>query len=218
VAVLDVDRVQGAKTAARLGRKGRFVPCDVGKPEEVAAAAKALARFGALDGLVNDAGFGGFKPLEGLSVEEWDRILDVNLRGMFLCVQAFLPRLRRGGAVVNVASTRALMSEPDGEAYAASKGGVLALTHALAVSLQPRGLRVNAVAPGWIDVRGWQGKGLAPRLRALDHAQHPVGRVGRPQDVAEAVDFLLDSRRSGFITGQRLVVDGGMTVRMLYAE
>jgi NAD(P)-dependent dehydrogenase (short-subunit alcohol dehydrogenase family) len=218
VAILDQDRVQGPRTARRLGPGSRFVPCDLADAGQIKAAALALKDFGALAGLVNNAGYSPFKPLERVSVEEWDRSLDLNLRAMFLCVQALLPSMGRGSAVVNIASTRALMSEPHTEAYAASKGGVLALTHALALSLQDRGIRVNAVAPGWIDVSAWQGKPGRARLRAVDHAQHPAGRVGRPQDVAEAVDFLLDSRRSGFITGQRLVVDGGMTVKMVYVE
>jgi len=103
------------------------------------------------------------------------------------------------------------MSEPGNEAYATTKGGLVALTHALAMSLGP-GVRVNCVSPGWIDT-GHEGK-----LRRKDHTQHPVGRVGRPQDIAEMVVFLLDGRRSGFITGANFIVDGGMTRKMIYEE
>jgi NAD(P)-dependent dehydrogenase (short-subunit alcohol dehydrogenase family) len=123
-----------------------------------------------------------------------------------------VPVLRRAGgaaAIVNIASTRALQSEPNTEAYAASKGGIVALTHALAVSLGPA-VRVNCISPGWIDVR-------ASQLSDQDHAQHPVGRVGKPLDIAKLVLFLL-SEDAGFITGQNFVVDGGMTRKMIYEE
>jgi NAD(P)-dependent dehydrogenase (short-subunit alcohol dehydrogenase family) len=119
---------------------------------------------------------------------------------------------------VNLASTRALQSEPGTEAYAASKGGVVALTHALAVSLGPA-VRVNSVSPGWIDVSEWKKSSVrrSADLRPIDHAQHPAGRVGSPPDVAALVAFLLGPD-AGFITGQNFVIDGGMVRRMIYAE
>lgn len=118
--------------------------------------------------------------------------------------------------MVNIASSRALSSEPNTEAYTASKGGVVALTHALANSLGPD-VRVNAVSPGWIETRDWQklSNRKEPDLREIDHKQHPAGRVGRPEDVAHLVAFLL-SNRAGFITGQNVVIDGGMSTKMIY--
>jgi len=110
-----------------------------------------------------------------------------------------------------IASTRALMSEPDTESYSASKGGLVALAHALSISLAPD-VRVNCVSPGWIEVRGYA------KLRRKDHAQHPVGRVGKPEDVAELVAYLLDGKRSGFVTGANFTIDGGMTRKMIYEE
>lgn len=219
VAFLDLDRAQGAATAKRLGPGSRFVPCDLADPAQIAAAVASLKPFGRLDGFVHNAGIGAFGPFAKLGLADWDRVLNVNLRAAYLCIQALLPRFKPGAAIVNIASTRALMSEAGGEAYGASKGGLLALTHALALSLQPYHLRVNAVLPGWIDVSAWQGPGH-PRLKLKprDLAQHPAGRVGKPEDVAEAVAFLLDAKRSGFITGQRLVVDGGMTIKMIYED
>jgi NAD(P)-dependent dehydrogenase (short-subunit alcohol dehydrogenase family) len=148
------------------------------------------------------------KPVTDLSLDEWRRVLDVNLTGAFLLAKHAAPRLRQAqGAIVNIASTRALMSEPDTEAYAASKGGLVALTHALAMSLGPK-VRVNCISPGWIDTAGEE-------LSEADHAQHPAGRVGRPEDVAELVAWL-SSPKSEFVTGANFVIDGGMTRKMIY--
>jgi NAD(P)-dependent dehydrogenase (short-subunit alcohol dehydrogenase family) len=173
------------------------------------AVATTIERFGRLDALINNAGIsphGAFCP-EELPLEEWNRVLAVNLTGPFLMAKHAAPFLRKtGGAIVNIASTRALQSEAHSEAYAASKGGIVALTHALAVSLGPE-VRVNCISPGWIETRPEVIHSPADRL------QHPAGRVGLPEDVAVAVDYLLSA---GFVTGQNVVVDGGMTKKMIY--
>ncbi len=186
------------------------VVADVADEEQVRA---AMERVGpVLHVLVNNAGIGGFGPLESTPVAQFDRVIAVNLRGPYLCSRYAAPALRASGAgaIINISSTRALMSEPGGEAYGASKGGILALTHALAISLGPD-VRVNAISPGWIDVSGGP-------ISAADHAQHPAGRVGRPEDVARACLFLGAPEESGFMTGQNLVLDGGMTRKMIYLE
>lgn len=157
------------------------------------------------------------KPPEELSLQEWQRVLEVNLTGPFLCSRAFAPLLRtRHGSIVNIASTRALMSEPHTESYAAAKGGLVALTHALALSLGPE-VRVNCISPGWIDVTPWakRSRRHPQPLSRRDHAQHPAGRVGRPEDIAAMVLYLA-SDRAGFITGENIVIDGGMTRKMIY--
>jgi NAD(P)-dependent dehydrogenase (short-subunit alcohol dehydrogenase family) len=128
-----------------------------------------------------------------------------------------VPRLReRKGCIVNIASTRAVQSEPHSEAYAAAKGALLAFTHALAISLGPD-IRANAVLPGWIETGPWKkaSERNEPHYRAIDKSQHPVGRVGEPADIAAAVLYLAES---GFVTGQHIAVDGGMTRKMIYAE
>jgi hypothetical protein len=186
-----------------------LLPCDVSREADVRAAVrKVLGRFGRLDALVNNAGITGpdTGPVEKLALAEWNRRIGVNLTGMFLMAKHAVPHLRAArGAIVNIASTRALQSEPDTEAYAAAKGGVVALTHALAMSLGPR-VRVNCISPGWIAHQ---------KVRRKDRAQHPVGRVGRDEDIAELVAYLV-SDAAGFITGQNFVVDGGMTKKMIY--
>lgn len=218
VLLADCDARAGATAVRRLSPKGDvvFQPTDVADDADVNRLFAELARkFRRLDLLVNNAGMGGFgKPVEKLSPAEWNRTLGVNLTGAFLCTRRAVPWLRKTrGVIVNIASTRALQSEPNSEAYAASKGGLVALTHALAISLGPA-IRVHAISPGWIDTRP---PGHRPKLRPADHLQQPVGRVGKPADVAELVLFLADSR-SGFITGQNFIVDGGMTRKMIYLE
>jgi NAD(P)-dependent dehydrogenase (short-subunit alcohol dehydrogenase family) len=224
VAVVDVDEEAGDECLEELGETGPllFLPADVSDEDEVAACIEeAVGRLGRLDGLVNNAGLADpfHGPVEDLSLDTWLEVIDTNLTGAFLMVKHAVPHLRRaGGSIVNIASTRALQSEPDTEAYAASKGGLLALTHALALSLGPE-VRVNAVSPGWIDVSAWKKRAQRhpAELSDADHLQHPAGRVGTPEDVAATVAFLL-SDEAGFITGQNFVVDGGMTRKMVYEE
>lgn len=227
VAVVDIDAEAGEECRRLVEEEGGsalFVETDVAGEASVNKMIDAVTeRFGGIDGLINNAGIGGFGSLyEPDAVARFDRVLAVNLRGTYLCARAVAPvmRQRGGGAIINIASTRALMSEPGSEPYAASKGGILALTHALAVSLGPDGIRVNAISPGWIEVSEWQKSAVVrpAELRPVDHAQHPAGRVGRPEDIARACLFLASGEEAGFLTGQNLVIDGGMTVKMIYAE
>src|SRR5436853_465770 len=161
------------------------------------------------DEVVSNAGIGAFAPMPKTTLESWNRVLATNLTATFLLAKAAAADLKGArGAIVTIASTRAHMSESGTLAYSASKGGLVALTHALAMTLAPD-VRVNCVSPGWID------SGKHGPLRPSDHAQHPVGRVGRPEDVAAAVAYLL-SDAAGFVTGAELIVDGGMTRKMIY--
>jgi NAD(P)-dependent dehydrogenase (short-subunit alcohol dehydrogenase family) len=221
VAILDRDRqaLMEAKAALRQPTRLLALRGDVSSEASVKTALRAVRRrFGGLDALVNNAGMLPSRHgLAAMSLGEWNAVLAVNLAGAFLCAKYALPMLkRRRGAIVNIASTRALMSEGDDLAYAASKGGLAALTHSLAIDLGPA-VRVNCVSPGWIDTSAWKKKARAKqaKLSRADHAQHPVGRVGRPQDIAAAVMFLVGPD-SGFTTGANFVIDGGMTRKMIY--
>jgi NAD(P)-dependent dehydrogenase (short-subunit alcohol dehydrogenase family) len=187
--------------------KAQHIDCDVGDEASVASAFQQLG-WGGLELLVNNAGVAGPNngPIHELLLADWRKVTDSHLTGAFLMTRSAVPLMGEGASIVNMVSTRAFMSEPETEAYAASKGGLVALTHALAVSLGPN-IRVNAIAPGWIT--------NDTDLRQEDHEQHPVGRVGRSKDIADAVVYLADA---GFMTGQVLVLDGGMTKKMIYEE
>ena len=219
----------GAGIAARLARDGwrvvvadrdpagaapaggRYVACDVGDEAAVASLLRSVAATEQrLDALICNAGTMIRKPIAELTLAEWSSVLTTNLTSAFLLVRGAEASLRAAhGSVVTIASSRARMSEPDTECYSASKGGLVALTHALAISLGPQ-VRVNCVSPGWILTKG-------PEPTAAEHAFHPAGRVGRPDDIAGLVAFLVGPE-SRFITGAEFVVDGGVTRKMIYPE
>lgn len=197
--------------AAPVPPGGRAVFCDVGEEADVARLiAGVTSEEGRLDALVCNAAIMIRKPLAALSLAEWSRVLAINLTSTYLLVRAAEAMLRiAAGAVVTIASTRAHMSEPDTEAYAAAKGGLLALSHALAISLGPA-IRVNCISPGWILTKG-------PAPTSADRAQHPAGRVGTVADVAALASYLVGPD-SGFVTGAEFIIDGGMTRKMIYVE
>src|SRR5215210_9006927 len=212
IGAVDVTAADLARVFGKQARRVCLVAGDIGSEATAKrAVTETIERFGQLDGVVSNAGIMIRKPIRQLTLAEWRRVLDVNLTAAFLLAKAAERALRQtNGAFVSIASTRGAMSEPDTEAYAASKGGLVALTHALAMSLAP--VRVNCISPGWIATRDYN------KLRRKDHVQHPAGRVGRPEDIAEMVAWLLDGERSGFVTGANFTVDGGMTRKMIYVE
>ena len=213
VGALDLPKAGLSRVFPKHARNVLLIEGSVAEEDTTRRAIDAITqKFGRLDGLVSNAGIMDRKPLRRRTLEDWRRVIDVNLTATFLFARAAEQALRKSkGAIVTIASSRALMSEPDTESYSASKGGLIALTHSLAISLAPD-VRVNCVSPGWIKTTDYG------ELRRKDHMQHPAGRVGRPEDIAEIVAFLLDAERSGFVTGANFVVDGGMTRKMIYVD
>jgi len=218
VVVADINAEAGTQTADRIretGGEAIFVQTDVRSETDIVRLMETACKtYGHIDILINNAGISVFRPVYELTVEEWDNIINTNLRSVFLCSREAAKYMRlnsEGGAIVNIASTRAVMSEPNSEAYAASKGGIVAVTHALAASLSEDRITVNAVSPGWIETGDYS------RRRKTDHEQHLSKRVGKPDDIARACLFLT-ARENNFVTGINLIVDGGMTRKMIYEE
>lgn len=180
---------------------------DLADEETLSAfAAKVIEQYGRVDYLINNACLsrGG---LESCSYEDFNYVLRTGVTAPFMLVKLFVNNFGEGAAIVNISSSRDRMSQPDTESYTAAKGGISALTHALAVSLSGR-VRVNSLSPGWIDTQGIEFQGA-------DNSQHPAGRVGNPLDIANMVLFLC-SDKAGFITGENITIDGGMTKLMIY--
>ncbi|MED3662850.1 glucose 1-dehydrogenase [Ureibacillus sp. FSL K6-8385] len=218
VVIADIDEHGGNQVLQQIkgqGGKAIFVKTDVRVEEDIVRLMKAAHEaYGRIDILINNAGISVFKSPFELTVEEWDNIINTNLRSVFLASReaaTYMRQNRDGGAIVNIASTRAIMSEPNSEAYAASKGGIVALTHALAASFSEYRITVNAISPGWIETGDYS------KLRRIDHEQHFSKRVGKPDDIARACLYLT-SKENDFVTGINLVVDGGMTRKMIYVE
>lgn len=175
---------------------------------------EVYAAWSDIDIIVNNVGVNTFSPLIETSVEQFDQVIATNLRPVFITSREMARRRgneKRYGRIINIASTRWLQSEAGTEGYSASKGGIVSLTHALAISLAGTGITANCISPGWIDT------GHYGELRPTDHEQHPSGRVGVPDDIARACLFLA-APDNDFVDGQNLVVDGGMTRKMIYAE
>ncbi|MEK4131098.1 SDR family oxidoreductase [Solibacillus sp. FSL W8-0474] len=215
VVIADIEHDLGVQLAGELQKEGYtaiFIETDVRSEENVRQTMEmAENRFGGLHILINNAGKGKWvSPLE-LSLEDWDDIIQTNLRSVFLCSREAAKFMRNGGAIINMASTRAAMSEPNSESYAASKGGIVALTHALASSFSELNITVNSISPGWIETGDYDA------LRPSDHSQHLSNRVGKPDDIARACLYLANPDNN-FITGTNLTIDGGMTKKMIYEE
>ena len=215
VVIADIEKIKGKATEKDFlgnGLEAFFIETDVSNPHDIVELMhQTCGKFGTIDILINNAGISSFKPVFELSPENWDEIINTNLRGTFLCSSeaAKIMRLKGSGSIVNIASTRAFMSEPDSEAYAASKGGIVSLTHALAASLSKYNIQVNCISPGWIETGDYS------KLTEANHKQHFSGRVGKPDDIANACLFLT-AKGNDFITGTNIVIDGGFTKKMMY--
>lgn len=219
VVVADWDEVKGEETAAEMRTAGGdaiFVKTDVSQEEQVKKLVQAtFDRYGKIDILVNDAGIGVYKSVLDTSSEDWDRCLDVNLKGQFLCSKYVIPHmLAQGkGNIVNISSVHSFQTANGTAPYAASKGGITALTHNMAIDYGPA-IRVNSIAPGWVLTPLIQGifdsydDPAAQQRLTEDH--QVMKRIGKPEDIGYAVAFLVSDEAS-FITGTQLFVDGGLT-------
>ena len=206
-AVADAFLREGAEVHIIDRQPGDWFVGDVSDRETLERFAETVtAKSGRVDCLVNNA-LPLMKGIDECSWEEFSYALAVGVTAPFYLTKLFLPYFTREASVVNIASSRDRMSQPQTESYTAAKGGIAALTHAMAVSLAGKA-RVNSISPGWIDTTGSE-------ITGPDALQQPVGRVGKPEDIAEAVLFLC-SEKAGFITGENLCIDGGMTRLMIY--
>lgn len=223
VCVADVDRMNGERVASELAPAVVHRHLDVTDAASCAAAVRAcVERFGRLDVLVNCAGIGAVGSVEETSREDWDRLFAVNVTGVYLCsregVAAMLAQVPPGGAVINIASTAALVGLERRFAYSATKGAVLAMTRQMAIDYAGRGIRVNAICPGTVDtpfVEGYLERSHAAekeKVRAQLHERQPLGRMGRPEEIADCAVYLAADEAS-FVTGSAVVIDGGLTAR-----
>lgn len=200
-------RKKGAKVCIIDRKPGDHFVGDIGDSTVLEAfAAQVISEYGHVDYVINNA-LPLMKGIEDCSWEEFNYALRVGVSAPFYLVKLFTPYFAEGASIVNISSSRDRMSQPNTESYTAAKGGIAALTHALAVSLSGKA-RVNSISPGWIDTTG-------ATFTDSDAVQQPVGRMGRPKDIANMVLFLC-SDKAGFITGENICIDGGMTKQMIY--
>jgi NAD(P)-dependent dehydrogenase (short-subunit alcohol dehydrogenase family) len=211
----DKDRQSGKQLESFLqsqNYKAHFYEIDLEHVQDITAMFRYIIKnHQKIDILINNAAVMTHRNIDDITEENWNTAININLRAPFFCSKEFALYHKAGdyGRIINISSTRNLMSEANTEPYAASKGGILSLTHALAMSFSDRKIIVNAISPGWIET------GDYTALRGIDHSQHPSKRVGKPEDIARACLFLTDEKND-FINGENLVIDGGMTKKMIY--
>ena len=216
VAFCDINEIAGQETAKATG--SIFHKVDVSDKDALESCMqRILSDWKDIDIIVNNVGISQFSSITETSVEDFDKILSINLRPVFITSRLLAIHRKEQsspnpyGRIINICSTRYLMSEPGSEGYAASKGGIYSLTHALALSLSEWNITVNSIAPGWIQTHDYD------QLRPEDHSQHPSRRVGKPEDIASMCLFLCEENND-FINGENITIDGGMTKKMIYPE
>ena len=214
VAFCDINETAGQETAKATG--SIFHKVDVSDKDALESCIqRILSEWNDIDIIVNNVGISQFSSITETSVEDFDKILSINLRPVFITSRLLAIRRKEQsspnpyGRIINICSTRYLMSEPGSEGYAASKGGIYSLTHALALSLSEWNITVNSIAPGWIQTHDYD------QLQPEDHSQHPSRRVGKPEDIARMCLFLCEENND-FINGENITIDGGMTKKMIY--
>ena len=216
VAFCDINEIAGQETAKATG--SIFHKVDVSDKDVLESCMqRILSEWNDIDIIVNNVGISQFSSITETSVEDFDKILSINLRPVFITSRLLAIHRKEQsspnpyGRIINICSTRYLMSESGSEGYAASKGGIYSLTHALALSLSEWNITVNSIAPGWIQTHDYD------QLRPEDHSQHPSRRVGKPEDIARMCLFLCEENND-FINGENITIDGGMTKKMIYLE
>ncbi len=219
VVVSDVDEAGGKEAARAAGQDGgeaTFVRCDVANPEECQRlVGAAVEKYGRLDIAFNNAGIGGeSNPVGEYSIEGWQKVISINLSGVFYCMRFEIPAMLKtgGGAIVNMSSILGQVGFANAPAYVAAKHGVIGLTQSAAVEYAQQGLRINAVGPGFISTPMIAGFEQNPELNNMLISLHPIGRLGRPEEVAELVIWL-SSEKASFVTGAYYPVEGGYLAR-----
>jgi NAD(P)-dependent dehydrogenase (short-subunit alcohol dehydrogenase family) len=220
IAVVDLDEVAGPLTAKGIEASGGcavFLQADVSKTDDVQKmTARLLGAFGRLDALINNAGYHISKNVEDTDEQEWDYIINTNLKSVFLCSKYAIPHLRKTqGTIINMSSMVGLVGQRNAGAYSATKGGIIAMTKGMALDFARDGIRVNCICPGWVEtplVEDWFSQQADPQAsKEYIYGRHPLGRIATPEEVAKAVVFLC-SEESSFITGVALALDGGVTL------
>ena len=216
VTCIDIDKNACESLLSRYGNM-RFINGDIADREVIEAYIGKCTQ--AADFVINNACISRNGLLSGCSWKDFEYVQRVGVTAPYYLVSMLhqAGHLAKGASIVNIASTRGLQSQADTESYSAAKGGILALTHAMSISLAGWA-RVNAVSPGWIDTSACHGEGTTIKHSASDENQHPAKRVGRSEDIAEIVMFLCDNDKAGFITGENIVIDGGMSKLMIYHD
>jgi len=216
VVIADVLEKEGMETSAEISKVGGealFVPLDVTSEADWAGAVQAaVAKYGKLDVLVNNAGISNRTGVEETSADSWDQVMDVNAKGVFLGTKAAVPEMRKagGGSIINISSIYGIVGSGGSASYHASKGAVRLFTKSAAVQYAREGIRVNSVHPGFVDSPMTQAHHGIPQVRQARTGQTPLGRLGVPEDIAPGILYLA-SDQSSFVTGSELVIDGGMT-------
>jgi len=217
-AVIDIDKKAGERMAKKYGNERFLFVCGDITKERILIdfSNKIVKKYKKVDFLINNASsFGKRGLLSKCGFDDFNYILMLGATAPYMLAKLFKDKFNKGASIVNIASTRAFMSQPDTESYSAAKGAILSLTHALSVSLSGK-VRVNSISPGWIDTGAYHGNGkYMPNYSLSDKKQHSAGRVGKPEDIAKTVMFLCGDD-AGFITGANITVDGGMTKLMIY--
>ncbi|MBM6617568.1 glucose 1-dehydrogenase [Bacillus suaedaesalsae] len=218
VVIADINEKAGLRTFTELKEGGYeciFIKCDVRKVDEIKLLMEISEKtFGTIHVLINNAGVSKWEDPFILNENDWDDVMNTNLKSVFFASREAARVMKEHhvtGSIINLASTRAFMSEKHSEAYAATKGGIVALTHALAASFAEYKITVNSISPGWIETGEYE------LLREIDHEQHLSKRVGKPEDIANACLYLAQEKNN-FVNGTNLVIDGGMTRKMMYEE